>query len=185
MAESDKAKPQYQELSKEIPIDAQCKGVLDKIATDLKVLQPTPRLGQIVCWINRYANTAPRPGMPAELEYRPAIVTRRLSPGRVDLQIFGELAMPMAQGAQYIGHPSQLKAMGNQLGPGGAWFYREILDEPGWSVPAEEFKVHRAALKERERKALADNTNRHNAEIQRQAMAQQYRAQQMAAQVPV
>jgi hypothetical protein len=167
------------------PIDPQCKGVLDRIEKDLANLQPTPKLGRMVGWVQRYARTESRPGMPADLEYRPCVVFRRLSPGRVDLAIQGELAMPVASGAQWIAHPSQLKDAGNKLGPGGAWFYLEVLEKDDWQIPAKEFEVHKAALEEKRQKALEDNRRRYHDNVQREALAAQYRAQQAASGVQV
>lgn len=183
------AKKAQQDLLKmpveKFPIDAQCRGVLDRIEKDMANLQPTPKLGKIVGWINRYARAEPRPGMPADLEYRPGIVFRRLSPGRVDLAIQGEIAFPIASGAQWIPHPGHLKDAGNKLGPGGAWFYLEVLDKDDWVVPAKEFDVHKAALEEKRQKALEDNRRRYHDNVQREALAAQYRAQQAATGVQV
>jgi hypothetical protein len=186
MAENGDKPAKQQELPAkpaQIPIDPQCKGVLDKIDQDMKNLQPTPKLGARVGWISRMAKTEARPGMPADIEYRPADVYRRLTPGRVDLLVIDAAPYP-ANGAQWIAHPSLLKASGQAIGAGGAWFYLDVLDQPNYQIPATEFAVHKAALDERRRRALSDNTQRHNERIQREAMAQQYRAQQ-AAQVPV
>ena len=176
------AKTTQKELPKtvnDIPIDGQCQGVLNKVAEDMKNLQPTPKLGSRVGWISRLSRTEPRPGIPSDLEYRPADVYRRLSPGRVDLLVVDSAPFPM-NGAQYIKHPSHLKATGNTIGPGGAWFYLDVLDNPSWEPPAGEFAVHKAALEERKKRSLADNKRRHDERIQRDALAAQYRSQQMA-----
>lgn len=182
--EQDKpAKPTQKELPKtastEIPIDAQCQGVLKKVAEDMKNLQPTPKLGSRVGWISRLARTEARPGLPADIEYRPADVYRRLSPGRVDLLVIDAAPFPM-NGAQWISHPEKLKDAGQAIGPGGAWFYLDALSDPDWTPPQGEFAVHRAALEQRKQRALEDNRRRHQEAIQRDALAAQYRAQQMA-----
>jgi hypothetical protein len=192
MADEEKKpnKPTQQELPakfaapKEIPIDPQCEGVLKKIAEDMKNLQPTPKLGSRVGWISRVARTDPRPGIPAEVEYRPADVYRRLSPGRVDLLVIDAAPFPM-NGAQWIRHPTHLKTAGNAIGSGGAWFYLNVLDDATFEPPASEFAVHKAALDERKKRALDDNRKRHEERIQREALASQYRAQQMAQAVNV
>jgi hypothetical protein len=182
MADEEKpAKATQKELPKanDIPIDGQCDGVLKKVAEDMKNLQPTPKLGSRVGWVSRLAKTEPRPGIPADIEYRPADVYRRLSPGRVDLLVVDAAPFPM-NGAQYIKHPSHLKTAGNTIGSGGAWFYLDVLDDPDWQPPATEFAVHRAALEQRKQRALEDNRRRHEEKIQRDALAAQYRSQQTA-----
>jgi len=185
MADEEKkpAKPTQQELPKpaanEIPIDPQCAGVLKKIAEDMKALQPTPKLGSRVGWVSRLARTEARPGIPAEVEYRPADVYRRLSPGRVDLLVIDAAPFPM-NGAQWIRHPNELKNAGNTIGSGGAWFYLDSLSDPEWTPPASEFAVHKAALDERKRRALEDNRRRYEDRLQRDALAAQYRSQQVA-----
>lgn len=176
-------KPKQQELPKaaanEIPIDAQCQGVLAKVAEDMKNLQPTPKLGARVGWVSRLARTDPRPGIPADIEYRPADVYRRLSPGRVDLLVVDSAPFPMS-GAQWIRHPEDLKNAGTAIGSGGAWFYLDVMDDRDWTPPAREFAVHRAALEQRKQRALEDNRRRHEEKLQRDALAAQYRAQQVA-----
>lgn len=178
------AKPRAAE-PKPIPIDGPCQGVLDRVAKESKNLQPTPRLGLMVGWINRLGRTEPRPGLPPELEYRPAIVEQRLSPGRVNLCVFDNGTTFPARGARFISHPTMLKEAGNAIGEGGAWFYTEVLYEKDFSIPAEDYDAHRKALEETRNRALADNQRRHNEALQRDALAAQYRAQQQAAQVQV
>jgi len=75
--------------------------------------------------------------------------------------------------------------MGNQVGPGGAWFYLEALDDPKFHPSAWAFEPHRLAIEERRRKALEDNRKRYSELQQRKALAAHYDAQQAAAGVNI
>lgn len=188
MADEEK-KARQQDLPKpavdgDIPIDGACMGVLKWCDEQLKNLQPTPKIGARVGWVSRVQRTNPRPGMPAELEYRPADVFRRLGPGQVDLLVIDVAPFP-ANRATYVRHPEDLKQIGNQIGPGGAWFYLEVLDDPKFQPSAKAFEPHRLSVEERRRKALEDNRKRFSELQQRKALAAHYDAQQAAAAVNI
>jgi len=172
MADEAESKTQPKQARSRMEPDAQCMAVLTKIEQDRKNLQPTPNVGTIVGWLDRYRQIGSR------VEYRPAMVVSTLSPGRVDLQIFGEIGQPMASGAQYIGHPKNMEKVGSTLGPGGGWFYLEMVQsKESFRVPAEDLELHQDSLKQREQRALEDCRQREAARIERERIASQLRAQ--------
>ena len=153
-----------------------CMAVLMKIDKDREELLPTPEIGLIIGWAPRYLKR-----QDGQLEYRAAIVTQILDPGRIVCQVFGESQTIIASSATYIHHPENFKHQGTKVGSGGGWFYLDILRDSSWQPPKATFGFHSDKLNRREQLCLQDEEKRVQDALERERL----RARQIAHAPPV
>lgn len=144
-----------------------CANVLNNIDKERKRLRPTPDPGQSIGWIGRGMPA----GSPDRWMYRVGIVTAILSPGVINAEIFGEPQKKLAANCQYIHHPENVVELSSEMGPGGGWFYLDVLKDENWQPPKDAFAQHQAALDLREQRCLQDELKRAEDQAKREAIA--------------
>ncbi len=145
-----------------------CQQVLARIDNERKNPLPTPPKGTIVGWIDRPQRYKQRGGLVG-------IVTSRIAPGRVNVEIFGEGQKMVRSGAVYIGHPELINRANTVMSSGGCWYYLEVEDNPKFKPPKSDYEWHLQMLDKQEERALEDEKLRQQQEEERKLLESQQR----------